>query len=377
MNNKIHQHSNTISVVTIVGARPNFVKLAALHEALSKRPECQHTIIHTGQHYDFKMNEAFFQELCLPNPHYHLAIGSGSHAEQVGNTMIALERILSGLRPDWILVVGDVNATLSASICAKKLGLRLGHVEAGLRSFDWTMPEEINRIVTDRLSDALFVSEISGQKNLLHEGTEENRIIFVGNVMIDILYKCLPMIEKNEIVNKLNLAMHGYAVLTMHRPSNIDDPHRLKEWMSAFENFSQHMPIVFPVHPRTWQQMNNLDFRLSTKGLHIIEPLGYLDMLALMKNARIVLTDSGGIQEETTALGIPCLTLRDNTERPITIEEGTNSLVGSNPKRLEHYLELALSKMQQIKQPRGWDGKAAERIADFLIKNRKFSLRTH
>lgn len=375
MNTSTQRNSNPISVVTVVGARPNFVKLAALHGALSKRPECQHTIIHTGQHYDFKMNETFFQELRLPNPHYHLAIGSGSHAKQVGNTMIELEKTLNELRPDWTLVVGDVNATMATSICAKKLGLKLGHVEAGLRSCDWNMPEEINRIVTDRLSDALFVSEISGQKNLLNEGIEKNRIIFTGNVMIDTLYQCLPMIEKREVIRRLRLTMRNYSVVTMHRPSNIDDPNRFKAWMSSFEKLSQEMPIVFPVHPRTRQQMKELDYHAKTGDLRIIEPLGYLDMLALMKNARIVLTDSGGIQEETTALGVPCLTLRDNTERPITIEEGTNCLVGSNPDRLKDFWEAALKQKPGAKQPQGWDGKAALRIADFVINEPDFPLR--
>ena len=336
-------------ILTVVGARPNFIKLAALHTAFSKHVGIKHCVVHTGQHYDCEMDEQFFRELELSEPDYHLGVGSGTQAEQVGRTMMALEPILEAERPDWVIVVGDVNATAAAAIVTKKAGLRLAHVEAGLRSFDWTMPEEINRVITDRLSDLLFVSEPSGIENLKAEGVEESRCCFVGNVMIDTLLRCLPLIENRDVLNRFDVRHGRYAVITIHRPSNTDSLGRLRSWMLTLEKLADQIPIIFPVHPRTRKRLSELGYAPRHSQLMLIEPLGYLDMIALMKNARVVLTDSGGMQEETTALGVQCLTLRDNTERPVTIHSGTNQLVGSDPTRL---LEVWEDVLRQRPDPR-------------------------
>lgn len=363
-----------MKLLTVVGARPNFIKLAALHHAFQDYPSLSHIMVHTGQHYDFSMSEAFFQELAIPTPHYHLGIGSGTHAEQVGKTMIALEPILAHEQPDWTLVVGDVNATVATALTAKKLGLRLAHVEAGLRSFDWSMPEEINRVVTDRLADLLFVSDPSGIDHLRTEGVEPERIVFVGNVMIDTLFRYLPLAKNRRGYVQYHLTPGGYAVVTLHRPSNVDDPDRLKEWMDAFEEIAKEIPLLFPVHPRTQMRLKEMGWGEGRK-VRLLGQLGYLDMIGLLAEARLVLTDSGGIQEETTALGVPCLTLRDNTERPITVTEGTNRVIGADPRKLLVAIRETLAKPPALRRPEKWDGKAAERIAAFLLASKDMPLR--
>ncbi len=354
-------------LLTVVGARPNFIKLCALQSAFRERLDIQHCIVHTGQHYDYEMNEFFFQELKLPAPDHHLGVGSGTVCEQLGQTMMALEPILAAERPEWVIVVGDVNATAATAIVAKQTGLPLAHVEAGLRSFDWSMPEEINRMVTDRLADLLFVSEPSGVKNLREEGVEDERIHWVGNVMIDTLLQCLPMVENRDTGKRFAVLPKAYAVVTIHRPSNTHPPERLRDWMRALEQVAEQMPIIFPIHPRTQKVLETLGYVPNQNRLQLAKPVGYLDMLALMKDARIVLTDSGGIQEETTALGVPCLTLRDNTERPVTLHAGTNTLVGSDPSRLAAAWEEALRKPLKPQRPEKWDGRAGQRIVEQLI----------
>jgi UDP-N-acetylglucosamine 2-epimerase (non-hydrolysing) len=353
-------------ILTVIGARPNFIKLSALHTAFSNHIDIEHTIVHTEQHYDYELNDLFFQELHLPDPDYHLGIGSGTHAEQVAHTMLAIEPVLDTQRPDWVIVVGDVNATIAVAITAKKMGLRLAHVEAGLRSFDWSMPEEINRVVTDRLSDLLFVSEPSGVENLLAEGTEKDRVYFVGNVMIDTLLQSLPLAEKRNILDRFGVRPGEYAVITIHRPSNTDSDERLQAWMETLDGLADQMPVIFPVHLRTQKRLDEMTYKPSNAQFLLIRPLGYLDMIALMRYARVVMTDSGGIQEETTALGVPCLTLRDNTERPITIHSGTNRLVGSNPIQLLDVWESTLRQALDPRIPEKWDGRTAERIIESL-----------
>ncbi len=358
-----------MKVLSVVGARPNFPKLAALNESFKPYPEIKHVIVHTGQHYDFTMSEQFFQDLKIPSPTHHLGIGSGSHAEQVGKTMMALEPVFLQERPDWIVVVGDVNATASSAMVAKKIGMRLAHVEAGLRSFDWGMPEEVNRVVTDRLSDLLLVSDPSGLDNLRAEGQEESRVHYVGNVMIDTLLRSVELAKGRPTLDEYGIEPGNYVIVTMHRPSNVDDPKKLVGWMNVLDNLAQTIPVVLPLHPRTKAKLDAAGFSPKSKNMKLGAQAGYLDMVGLLKNAKLVLTDSGGIQEETTALGIPCLTLRDNTERPITISEGTNTLVGSDPSKLAGFLDAAFNNPVSEKRPKYWDGHAADRITKILLEN--------
>ncbi|MEM7031273.1 MAG: UDP-N-acetylglucosamine 2-epimerase (non-hydrolyzing) [Chloroflexota bacterium] len=367
-----------MNVVSVVGTRPNFVKLAGLHQAFQTIPDLHHKVVHTGQHYDFKLNAVFFQELKIPEPDYYLEIGSGSHAEQVGNTMIALENLLREeiSTVDWILAIGDVNAAISTAMVAKKLNHRLVHVEAGLRSFDWQMPEEINRVVTDRLSDLLLVSDPVGVENLQQEGVEDERIVYVGNVMIDTLRANLHLAEARPILKDLDSQDNPYGVITLHRPSNVDDPHKLHGWLQAFEAVTAHLNLFFVVHPRTQARLSDLGFQPTDPDrLRLIDSLGYLDMLALQKGAKVVLTDSGGIQEETTALGVPCLTLRDNTERPATVDSGTNQLIGSKPEALLEAVTKILNTPASTQVPPLWDGQTGQRIAQCLLNSVNLPLR--
>lgn len=357
-----------------MGARPNFVKLAALDGAFARAGH-ERVTVHTGQHYDFAMAGQFFQDLHLPNPDHYLGVGSGSPAEQVGRTMLALEPVLASSGADWVVCVGDVNATVATAFVAKRLGMRVAHVEAGLRSFDWSMPEEINRVVTDRLADLLLASEPSGVTNLAHEGVETARVRLVGNVMIDTLRASLPQAARREILSKLGLEPQKYGVVTLHRPSNTDDPVRLSRWMDEIVQVSHDLPLVFPVHPRTAKALESLGRTSSIEGVRIVPPLGYLDMLALLSGARLVLTDSGGIQEETTALGVPCLTLRDSTERPATVDEGTNEVVGGDPTALADAVSRALRRDVRRRGPVTWDGKAADRVATALVECKSMPLR--
>lgn len=365
------------TILCVVGARPNFMKAAPVVDALKKIPGTTVRLVHTGQHYDRQMSALFFEDLGLPKPDLDLQVGAGSHGEQTGQIMLRFEPILKQWRPELVIVFGDVNSTVATALCAAKMGIEVAHVEAGLRSFDRTMPEELNRIVTDHLSDYLFITEPSARKNLLREGIPEEKIFFVGNVMVDTLLKHRERARSLGVGSKLGLVSGSYGVLTLHRPTNVDDPETLAGILAAVNELAEKMPIVFPCHPRTRQQLSTPEFtrlvdlngREGTQEnrLRITDPLGYLEFLSLLTEARLVLTDSGGIQEETTVLGVPCLTLRDNTERPVTLEEGTNILVGNSRERILAAGENALnSGMPKGRVPELWDGKAAERIAEIL-----------
>ncbi len=365
-----------IKVINVVGARPNFMKVAPIVEAMGRRGETfdAPVVVHTGQHYDAQMSDAFFRDLGLPRPDVHLGVGSGSHAQQTAAVMQLFEPVVLRERPDWVLVVGDVNSTLACALVCAKLLVPVAHVEAGLRSRDRTMPEEINRLVTDQLSDLLLTPSPDADANLRAEGIPAERIRFVGNVMIDSLFKQLERAAASRVREELGVAGRDYAVLTLHRPSNVDDAGTLARILSALEEIGRRLPVVFPVHPRTRRNLS--DFGLSERvaragSLMLVEPLGYLDFLRLYSGARLVLTDSGGIQEETTALGIPCLTLRENTERPITVEMGTNAVVGTDPQRIVETAGAALARTRDTQEepprvPPLWDGRAAERILDAI-----------
>jgi UDP-N-acetylglucosamine 2-epimerase (non-hydrolysing) len=365
-----------MKIFFVAGARPNFMKIAPLvHELERNSGGSVWKIIHTGQHYDYEMSKTFFDDFELPSPHYFLNVGSGSHANQTAKIMISFEDVCLKERPDIVVVVGDVNSTLACSITAKKIGIQVAHVEAGLRSGDMSMPEEINRIVTDSISDYLFVTEKSGAKNLKREGKRKDQIHFVGNIMIDTLHYGLDKLKKMsfEEIHKFKVQMTKdapYAVVTLHRPSNVDDPLKLRDILESLVIISRDMPIVFPMHPRTNQNMKKfaLDGLLEKTNIHVGPPLSYLKFLSLWRDSAIVLTDSGGIQEETTALDIPCFTLRDNTERPITIEEGTNVLVGTTSKKIiSAYEKFKKGEKKKGKIPELWDGNASIRIIRKLL----------
>jgi len=341
------------------------MKVAALLEAFRPRPAIEARLVHTGQHFSPEMSRVFFDELALPQPDAYLGIAGGSHAIQTAEAMKAIEADLTAHRPDLLVIVGDVNSTVASALVASKLHIPVAHVEAGLRSFDRAMPEEVNRLVTDVLSDYLFVSEPSGVENLRAEGIPDKRVFLVGNVMIDTLLRFRERAADSTILQDLDLNPHSYAVVTLHRPSNVDDPEQLGQLVGMLREAATHLKVVFPIHPRTKKRIE--DAGLDTTGLLCIPPVGYLDFLRLQSDARLVLADSGGIQEETTILGVPCLTLHENTERPITIDEGTNQLVGTDPSTVLHAIETSLS--QPPPEPRApalWDGRAAERIADEL-----------
>jgi UDP-N-acetylglucosamine 2-epimerase (non-hydrolysing) len=323
-------------------------------------------LVHTGQHYDSKMSDVFFQDLGMPDPDVHLGVGSGSHAQQTAKVMVEIEPVLARETPDVVVVAGDVNSTIAVALVAAKMGLAVAHVEAGLRSRDWGMPEEINRVLTDRLSDLLFTPSRDGDANLTAEGIAEGRIHFVGNVMIDSLNAALPRARESRIHDRLELSRKGYALATLHRPANVDEPAALSGLLSALAEVAAQIPVVFPIHPRT---RSRLPAGFDARGLKLVEPLGYLDFLALTAEARLVMTDSGGIQEETTALGVPCLTLRENTERPVTVEVGTNQLVGTDPvKAVAAAREVLAGRVRRGSLPELWDGHAAERVADVLVE---------
>jgi UDP-N-acetylglucosamine 2-epimerase (non-hydrolysing) len=357
------ERASDIRITCLVGARPNFVKMAALVQELQRRPCFSTRLVHTGQHYSPEMSASFFTDLDLPEPDLNLGIGGGTHTEVTAGIMLALERELLSDRPDVLLVVGDVNSTVAGALVASKLEIPLAHVEAGLRSFDRRMPEEINRVVTDLLSDYLFVTEPSGVRNLASEGVPPERIHLVGNVMVDTLLRFRDRARSSDVLGRLGLPEKSYAVVTLHRPSNVDDPERLKSLMELLERLQEHVRVVFPVHPRTRQRIEQCAIRASVL---LVPPLGYLDFLRLMSEARLVLTDSGGIQEETTILQVPCLTLRENTERPITVEQGTNQLVGVDPAHVLPAALNALGRNWDVRAPELWDGRASVRILDVL-----------
>ena len=349
----------------IVGARPNYMKVAPIMAEMARYPGTfQQVCVHTGQHYDANMSRVFFDELGMPEPGYFLQVGSGSHAEQTARIMLAFEPVVQDWQPDWVSVVGDVNSTLACALVCSKQGIAVAHVEAGLRSRDRSMPEEINSLLTDQLADLLFTPSRDGDANLLQEGIAPQKIHFVGNVMIDTLVGMLPKVRQRQVAAGLGLQARNYILVTLHRPVNVDHPETLAEMMDALVKISQRLPVVFPVHPRTRKHLAELGFNEDQPGLRLLEPLGYLDFLSLMETARLVFTDSGGIQEETTFLGVPCLTARPNTERPITIEVGTNRLVESTPQAILAAIEQELSgKVQrQAAIPEYWDGAAARRI---------------
>ncbi|MCL5267849.1 MAG: UDP-N-acetylglucosamine 2-epimerase (non-hydrolyzing) [Bacteroidetes bacterium] len=362
--------------ISVVGARPNFMKVAPLHRAFAGMDAIQHMIVHTGQHYDKNMSKVFFEDLELPKPDVYLGIGSGSHAEQTAKVMVEFEKVLRKENPDLVIVVGDVNSTVACSLTASKLLIPVAHVEAGLRSFDRTMPEEINRIVTDVLSDYLFVTEESGVVNLRHEGISDEKVFLVGDVMIDSLIMYREKAKRSAISNQLSaisgqrIKPHDYTLVTLHRPSNVDEKENLETILKIFQEIESHGPIIFPIHPRTRKRIE--EFGLLSQfaqvcGLVLTDPLGYLDFLNLMMDARIVLTDSGGIQEETTFLNVPCVTLRENTERPVTLEAGTNVLTGLDIDKIVSLVaECYAGKWKKSVMPKLWDGKAAERTANIL-----------
>lgn len=361
-----------LKIANIVGARPNFMKIAPIHRRMQASEEFAPLLIHTGQHYDKKMSQTFFVDLGMPEPDMYLGVGSGSHAVQTASVMIAMEKILLEEKPDWIIVVGDVNSTLAASLAASKLHIPIAHVEAGLRSFDRAMPEEINRILTDSISDLLFVTEQSGLDNLKKEGVADEKVHFVGNVMIDSLVEHLQKAKESQILQELEIMPKRYILMTLHRPSNVDDKNNLENILTTLEVIQKELPIIFPIHPRTKKRID--EFGLADqvermKNLRLVEPLGYLPFLRLMSESKLLLTDSGGIQEETTYLRVPCLTLRENTERPITAEIGTNRLVGMDRGAILKGFEEAMNGFfKDSKIPPLWDGHASERILETLIK---------
>jgi UDP-N-acetylglucosamine 2-epimerase (non-hydrolysing) len=364
-----------MKIVAVAGARPNFIKIAPLMRAMRARPDLQVRLVHTGQHYDERMSRLFFEELGIPRPDVELEVGSASHAVQTAEVMKRFEPVLQAEAPHAVLVVGDVNSTLACALTAVKMGVPVAHVEAGLRSFDRTMPEEINRILTDAISQWLFVSERSGLDNLRREGIPDNRVFFVGNVMIDTLLEHRRRSDQSPILKDLGLSERSYAVLTLHRPASVDAPEVLEGLMGAVDCLAREVPVVFPVHPRTRKVLQPALPAASggngtgpqASGLRLTDPLGYLDFLKLMAHARLVLTDSGGIQEETTVLGVPCLTLRTSTERPATILEGTNTLVGLDPRRIIAEGLQALNRPSSPGRiPELWDGRAAARIVNIM-----------
>jgi UDP-N-acetylglucosamine 2-epimerase (non-hydrolysing) len=367
-----------MKVLGVVGARPNFMKMAPLMRAMRRQPDMQPILVHTGQHYDEAMAGQFFEQLDLPVPDVALEVGSGSHAYQTAEVMKRLEPVLGTHRPDVVLVVGDVNSTLAAALTAAKMRVPVAHVEAGLRSFDRSMPEEINRLLTDAISDQLFVSEESGHRNLLAEGVDSRKIHFVGNVMIDCLEQYRDIWERSDVRRRLGVDGGPYGVVTLHRASNVDDSATLEGLLEALVHVGRQVPLIFPVHPRTRQRLASLDGTLADltkdgpareKGILCVEPLGYVDFVALVAGARLVLTDSGGLQEETTALGVPCLTMRECTERPVTVTQGTNRVVGTSPARIvEEAWRVLGMPPAATSRPSLWDGRAAERIVSILSR---------
>lgn len=363
-----------IKIICVCGARPNFMKIAPIMRAFNESGKFETLLVHTGQHYDKKMSHLFFDELNIPKPDINLEVGSGSHAVQTAEVMKRFEPVVNDFKPDYVLVVGDVNSTIACGLVAVKLGVKLIHVEAGLRSFDKAMPEEINRVLTDRISDLLFVTEQSGIDNLKNEGVEDSRVHFVGNVMIDTLLANKEKADKSKILSDMGLEKKGYAVITLHRPSNVDDMANLERIISAFEVIEKDLKLIFPIHPRTRKNIEGTDIGKrveAMKNLILLDPVGYLDFLCLTSNAALVMTDSGGIQEETTILGVPCMTLRENTERPVTITEGTNRLIHiETDDILKNYNEIKEFNFDVSGQiPKFWDGKAAQRIADIIYNS--------
>jgi UDP-N-acetylglucosamine 2-epimerase (non-hydrolysing) len=358
-----------VKVLAVVGARPNFVKMAPVLAELREYPYISTTLVHTGQHYDAQMSDAFFANLEIPRPDINLRVQAANAVTQIAEIMTRLEPVLERGRPDVVVVVGDVNSTVAAALTCVKMGRPVAHVEAGLRSFDRSMPEEVNRLLTDAVSDLLFTTEPAANENLAREGVSQDKVHFVGNVMIDTLFRYREQACRSDLLERLRLEPGGYAALTLHRPSNVDDEGTLAMLLDAMARIQAEIPVIFPVHPRTRRRLEALATVLPPMpGLRVVDPLPYLDFLALMAHARCVLTDSGGIQEETTALGIPCLTLRNNTERPITVTRGTNRIVGTDPDAIyQSWQDVAGGKWPVGELPELWDGRAAGRIVRVLL----------
>lgn len=357
-----------LKIVCVCGARPNFMKIAPLIPAFRETGRIEPYLVHTGQHYDERMSKLFFEELEIPTPDLNLEVGSGSHAQQTAEIMKRFEPVVLEQKPDWVLVVGDVNSTIACALVAAKLGVKVAHVEAGLRSFDRSMPEEINRILTDAISDLLFVTEPSGLENLKKEGVPDEKVRFSGNVMIDTLMRNREKAERSTVLDDLGLDAGAYAVATLHRPSNVDDPTTFAGILDALEAIARDLPVVFPMHPRTRANLDRMGLSERVAGIErllVPEPYGYLDFLKLMAHSALVLTDSGGIQEETTILEVQCLTLRENTERPVTLTDGTNRLVSPRTDEiLSAYQAARAASERPAKKPPLWDGQAAKRIAE-------------
>lgn len=364
-----------MKIIVVAGARPNFMKIAPIMESFNNTPGIDAILVHTGQHYDEKMSDLFFRQLGIPQPDINLGIGSASHAVQTAEIMKAFEQVLIEHKPDAVLVVGDVNSTIGCGYVAVKMGIKLIHVEAGLRSHDKAMPEEVNRLLTDCISDYLFCTEKSGVENLKKEGVSDDKIFMVGNVMIDTLLKNLEKAKQSPIMKDLGLEPKTYATMTMHRPSNVDNYETFSGLLDAIEVIQNDVPIIFPIHPRTKKNAETLGLanRINTmKNLRLVEPLGYLEFLLLNANAVCVLTDSGGLQEETTVLGTPCITMRENTERPITCEVGTNQIVGVDTQAIINaWNRVKAGEFDNRKVPDKWDGKAAQRITEILLEKIK------
>jgi len=354
-------------VLHVVGARPNFMKSAPVYRALAERGHEQ-TLVHTGQHYDALMSDVFFKALGISDPDESLNVGSGSHAQQTAAIMSRFEPVVLARKPDIVLVYGDVNSTVAATLVCSKIGIKVGHVESGLRSFDRSMPEEINRLITDQIADFLFTPSVDGNENLAREGIAKEKVFFVGNVMIDTLIRFLPKADELFPALKAELTLDSFGLVTLHRPANVDEESTFLPMLEVLDSLSEKLPLVFPVHPRTQQRWSKRLEKLNP-NLRVISPLGYLEFLALQKNARVVITDSGGIQEETTYLGTPCLTLRENTERPITVTLGTNTLIGRDWILLRKRFHEAINDgRKQTGRIPLWDGKASERIAEILTR---------
>ena len=381
-----------MKIINVVSARPNFMKVAPLLEeyknvnqrrkADGRGPVIDAKLVHTGQHYDYEMSKIFFDELGIPEPDYHLGVGSGTHARQTAKVMVEFEKVLDAEQPDWVVVVGDVNPTMACTVVAVKKGVKVAHVEAGLRSGDRTMPEEINRILTDSIADLLLTPSIDGNMNLAEEGIPQEKIRFVGNIMIDTLFHMRKRSDESTILKDLSIDEKGYVLVTLHRPSNVDQKATLTNFVEVLEQTAKDLPLVWPVHPRSKNKAKEFGLweRLkAVKNLHLLEPVGYLDNVSLMNSARLVLTDSGGIQEETTALGVPCLTARENTERPVTITEGTNTLVGTDKEVILEHIKNHLSNgvavaeaaggggRRELPRPLYWDGQTAGRIVEAIV----------
>ncbi len=358
-----------MKIIIAVGARPNFMKVAPLFEKL-KENKIEYLLVHTGQHYDEKMSDLFFKQLNIPEPDIFLGIGSKSHAKQTAAIMEKFDDICNEKKPDALLVVGDVNSTLACSVVAVKYGIKIIHLEAGLRSYDRKMPEEINRILTDAITDYYLTPSRDANKNLLKEGVNKKKIYCVGNIMIDTLYNFLPIIEKSDILNKLNLSPKSYILMTLHRPSNVDNKENLSNIYNTLKKIDKNYKIIFPVHPRTMNNLKKFEIISNSHNddrILLLDPLGYLDFQKLLYNAKVLITDSGGVQEETTALKVPCITLRENTERPITVSKGSNVLIGNDMDKFLNYIEKAINnKWKKSKIPKLWDGNTADRVLKVL-----------